>query len=134
VTRVLIVDDNASIVKVTRIVLERSGFEVESADDDRLFKIVESFEPAIILMDARLPKLDGVDACRRLKTNPRTAPTPIVLMTGDHSAPELAEKAGANGVLMKPFSNSDLIGTIRRFVDVDPTSGVGDLSEGGGIS
>lgn len=116
-TKVLIVDDNASIVKVTRIVLERSGFEVESADDDRLFPLVESFGPSIILMDARLPKLDGVDACRRLKENPRTASTPIVLMTGDHSAPELAESAGANGVLMKPFSNVDLLGTIRRLVE-----------------
>jgi two-component system alkaline phosphatase synthesis response regulator PhoP len=117
VTRVLIVDDNASIVKVTRIVLERSGFVVESADDERLFALVETFAPSIILMDARLPRLDGVDACRRLKEDPRTAPTPIVLMTGDHSAPELAASAGANGVLMKPFSNSDLIGTIRRLVE-----------------
>jgi CheY-like chemotaxis protein len=114
VTRVLIVDDNASIVKVTRIVLERSGFSVESADDDGLFAIVESFAPAIILMDARLPKLDGVDACRRLKGDPRTAPTPVVLMTGDHMAHQLAATAGADGVLTKPFSNSELIGTIRR--------------------
>lgn len=117
-TRVLIVDDNASIVKVTRLVLERSGFQVESADDESLFALVESWMPSIILMDARLPKLDGVDACRRLKGDPRTSSTPVVLMTGDHSAPELAASAGANGVLMKPFSGSDLIGTIERLVDI----------------
>jgi two-component system alkaline phosphatase synthesis response regulator PhoP len=118
VTRVLIVDDNASIVKVTRIVLERSGYVVESADDERLFALVETWEPAIVLMDARLPLIDGVDACRRLKTNPMTAGLPVVLMTGDHGAHELAASAGADGVLMKPFSRTDLIGTIERLVAI----------------
>jgi two-component system, OmpR family, alkaline phosphatase synthesis response regulator PhoP len=116
VTRVLIVDDNASIVKVTRIVLEKSGYQVESADDERLFALVASWAPAIVLMDARLPHIDGVAACRRLKQDPLTAGLPIVLMTGDQSAEELAQSAGADGVLMKPFNRSDLIATIERFV------------------
>lgn len=121
--RVLIVDDNASIVMVTRIVLERSGFEVETAEDERVFAIAESWGPSVILMDVRLPLLNGVEACSRLKSNPATLGIPVVLMTASHNAEELARAAGADGVLHKPFSNSELIETINECIGQREASG-----------
>ena len=122
-TRILIVDDNESIVKVTRLLLERSGFQVESADDDQLFALVERWSPAVVLMDAHLPRLDGIDACRRLKTEAGTSLMPVILLTADPSAEELGREALADEVLMKPFRSADLIAAINRLTGAPAVAG-----------
>ena len=120
-TRVLIVDDSVSIVRVMRLLLERSGFQVESAQDDGLFDLVDRWAPSVVLMDAHLPHLDGIDACRRLKESPATAAMPVILLTADPDAPALAREARADEIVMKPFRSSDLIEAIRRLVPSEPS-------------
>jgi CheY-like chemotaxis protein len=114
VTKILIIDDNESIVKVMRLLLEREGFQVNSADDDAVYSIAESWQPSVILMDVRLPKLDGVEACQRLKNNPMTTAIPIILLTADTTAAELQREGGADDLLMKPFHNADLLEKVRK--------------------
>src|SRR5436309_13241902 len=98
-SKVLIVDDNASIVKVVRLLLEREGYQVESGDDAGVFHLAESWQPTIILMDLRLPNLNGIEACKELKRNPITSMIPIVLLTADTGAMELVEHSGADDLL-----------------------------------
>lgn len=112
--KILMVEDNVSIVTVTRLVLEREGFVVRSSDDDGCFTIAEEWQPSIILMDVRLPRLDGVEACMQLKLNPRTTHIPVVLMTADQDGAELVQLACADGLLAKPFSNKVLVETVKR--------------------
>jgi CheY-like chemotaxis protein len=114
VTRVLIVDDNPSIVRVTSLLLERRGFEVRSAEDDSFLEIAETWQPSVILMDVHLPKIDGVEATRRLKENGATASIPVVLMTGDSEAIDLATQCGADDLIIKPFGNNDLVDMLTR--------------------
>jgi CheY-like chemotaxis protein len=114
VSKVLIVDDNVSIVKVLRLLLEREGYQVESGDGEEVFDLAESWQPSIILMDVRLPKLDGVEACKRLKGSPVTSGIPIILLTADVSAPELTVEGRADDLLIKPFRNADLLEKIRK--------------------
>lgn len=118
--KVLIVDDNVSIVKVTRILLEREGFSVQSADDEQCFVIAAEWNPSVILMDVRLVDLDGVEATLRLKSNPATGHIPVILVTADSNAAELVEHATADDLLIKPFSNKDLIERIRQHGGVEP--------------
>jgi CheY-like chemotaxis protein len=107
------VEDNAAIVKVTTLVLERVGVEVRSADDDSCFAIADEWDPTVILMDAHLPMLDGFEACLQLKLNPVTAHIPVILVTADHDIDGIAEEVGADDVLTKPFSNKALIEMVR---------------------
>src|SRR5687768_2148569 len=118
VTKVLIVDDNQSIVRVTSLLLQRRGFEVRSADDDSYFDIAEQWQPAVILMDVHLPKIDGVEATRRLKEHAVTSAIPVVLMTGDAEAIDLATQCGANDLIIKPFGNDALVALLTRLAQV----------------
>lgn len=113
-TKVLIIDDNPSIVRVTSLLLERRGFEVRSSEDDSFLEIAEQWQPSVILMDVHLPKIDGVEATRRLKENSLTATIPVVLMTGDSEAIDLATQCGANDLIIKPFGNNELVEMIAR--------------------
>jgi two-component system alkaline phosphatase synthesis response regulator PhoP len=112
-TKVLIVEDNLSIVKVTRILLEREGFLVESCADERCFELARTWAPSIILMDVRLPGLDGIEACLTLKKDELTKHIPVIMVSADGDIEELAAEACADGILSKPFSNKSLIGIIR---------------------
>lgn len=111
--KVLIVEDNASIVRVTRIVLERAGYEVMAAEDEKYFDIAQEWDPSIILMDIRLPRLDGIEACMKLKMNPVTSHIPVILVTADREAVDAINEACADGTLIKPFSNSALLEVVN---------------------
>lgn len=115
--KVLIVEDNPSIVTVTRLILEREGMEVRSAEDELCFTIAEEWAPSVILMDVRLPRLDGIEACMQLKLNAGTTRIPVVLMTADQDGVELVDEACADGLLAKPFSNKELVATVRKFAE-----------------
>ncbi len=117
--KVLIVEDNPSIVTVTRLILEREGMQVRSAEDEQCFTIAEEWIPSVILMDVRLPRLDGIEACMQLKLNAATTRIPVVLMTADQDGAELVDEACADGLLAKPFSNKDLVAMVRKFAAGD---------------
>lgn len=112
--KVLIVDDNPSIVRVTTLLLQRRGLEVRSAEDESFLEIAEQWQPAVVLMDVHLPKIDGVEATRRLKENLATSAIRVVLMTGDSEAIDLATQCGADDLIIKPFGNDTLVEMIKR--------------------
>jgi CheY-like chemotaxis protein len=111
--KVLIIEDDIAIVKVMRMILEREGFEVRSCSDEGCFEVVEEWDPAVILMDVRLPLLDGIEACLRLKVNPVTSHIPVVLITADRNIDAVAEEVCADDVLSKPFGNKALVEMVR---------------------
>jgi CheY-like chemotaxis protein len=119
VNKVLIVDDNESIVKVLRFLLERQGYEVDSRDDESIYHLAETWQPSVILMDVRLPKLDGIEACQRLKTNPVTMNIPIILLTADAHVVDNSHTGVADDLLIKPFHNADLLEKVRRHAQGD---------------
>jgi len=80
--RVLIVDDNHSLVRVAERVLQKAGFEVLTAFDglEGLRKAQEE-KPNLIILDIIMPKMDGYEVCHRLKTGPATADIPVIMLT-----------------------------------------------------
>ena len=114
--RVLIVEDEAGLRTALREFLDRSGYlSAEAADGLAGLAQAESWHPNAILLDVRMPGLDGYEVCRRLKANPATKPIPVIVMTAvqDDALNRLAYEAGAMACILKPFRLEALLATIQ---------------------
>ncbi|MFQ5609291.1 MAG: response regulator, partial [Woeseiaceae bacterium] len=109
---VLVVDDDPTLRMLVRATLEKSGFHVEDARDgeEALRKFIQH-QPAIILMDVEMPKLNGYETCKRIRADAVGAHIPILMVTGleDIESVNRAYSAGATDFLAKPI-NWSLIG------------------------
>jgi len=122
--RVLLVDDYPDAREMYSEYLQFSGFDVvEAANGMEALQRAADAEPDIILMDLSLPVMDGWEATRRLKADPRTAPIPVVALTGHALAgiSEGARQAGCDAFVAKPCLPEDLVREIRRVLS-DPAA------------
>jgi two-component system chemotaxis response regulator CheY len=114
---ILVVDDDPMIRKLIATTLEDvSGYRLQEAGDG--FEAVEravDVRPEIVFLDIDMPRLNGIETCRRLRSDPATAGSTIVMLTGDSGdvAERRAQDAGADLFLTKPFSPLHLL----RLVD-----------------
>lgn len=117
--RVLVVDDNALNVELVRYVLAHSGFTVDSACDasEALLRI-DSFQPALILMDIQMPGMDGIELTRHLKASPKHQHIVIVAFTAFAMRGDEAKMraAGCDGYLSKPINVSTFAASIRSLL------------------
>jgi CheY-like chemotaxis protein len=115
---VLVVDDDPFIRKLVATTLEDvSEFQLhEAADGVQAVEVAERTQPAIIFLDVDMPRMDGIDACRRIRANPATNGATIVILTAAHGegVRARAEEAGADLFLTKPFSPLDLLRLVDR--------------------
>ncbi len=112
--RVLIAEDETIIRLDLRELLERSGFEVcaEARDGEEAVAMARSERPDVAIMDVKMPKLDGIEAARRILDE---RPIPIVMLTayGQQELVSRAVEAGVFGYLVKPFREQDLLPAIE---------------------
>jgi response regulator NasT len=112
--RVLVAEDETIIRLDLREVLERSGFEVcaEARDGEEAVELARSQQPDVAILDVKMPKLDGIEAARRILDE---RPIPIVMLTayGQEELVSRAVEAGVFGYLVKPFREQDLLPAIR---------------------
>jgi len=116
---VLIVDDNEQNAKLARDVLRAAGLRTIEADSGaEALRRASVDRPDVILLDIRLPDLDGPDVARRLKGDPRTAHIPVVAMTslGLGEGGEWFLDAGFDGYLEKPIDVREFPDEVRRFL------------------
>ena len=116
---VLIVDDNEQNAKLARDVLRAAGLRtIEAASGAEALRRASVDRPDVILLDIRLPDLDGPDVARRLKGDPRTAHIPVVAMTslGLGEGGEWFLDAGFDGYLEKPIDVREFPDEVRRFL------------------
>lgn len=116
---VLIVDDEWPNRDVIRRLLERAGYGTsEAADGPTALELARSAAPDVVLLDVQLPGLDGFEVCRRLKMDPATRLTPVVLVTGLRAKADRIEgiNAGADDFLSKPFDAEELVARVRSLV------------------
>jgi len=114
---VLIVDDEPSIRETISFILEMEGFRVATADDgDQALECVRRLRPPVVLLDAMMPKRDGYDVCRIVKSDPALATTHIVMLTamGQKRDRDRALEAGADHFVTKPFDEAELLSLLRR--------------------
>jgi CheY-like chemotaxis protein len=115
---ILIVDDDPGIRRLIAATLEDvSGYRMtEAGDGHEAVERARDALPAIVFLDIDMPRLNGIEACRRLRSEPTTAETTIVMLTGDsdHDAERDARAAGADLFLTKPFSPLHLLRLVDR--------------------
>jgi DNA-binding response OmpR family regulator len=105
--KLLIADDETSIRGLVRVTLEGEGFDIfEAADGEAAMRIARTKQPKLILLDVMMPRLDGLEVCRRLKGDPATKGIVIVLLTAmaQDSDRERGLSVGADDYFTKPFS------------------------------
>lgn len=110
-TRILIVDDEASILDLIRHLLLRSGYDVLTASDgDEALRLLYDVQPDLVVLDLMLPKMDGWEVCRRAKSDPLIAGIPILMLTARREERDLVEglRLGADDYVRKPFSVAEL--------------------------
>jgi DNA-binding response OmpR family regulator len=112
-----VVDDEADVLNLTRIILERANYEVQTVlSVEEAFSKIEESTPDLILLDVVLPDMDGCELCKRLKENPETSSIPVVMYSasgGDRTLTRVRE-AGADDFLLKPFTVEQLLTTIQK--------------------
>ena len=112
-TRILIAEDETIIRLDLRAMLERAGFEVcaEAHDGEQAVALALETQPDLALLDVKMPRLDGIDAARRILAE---RPVPIVMVTAydEQELVSRAVEAGVFGYLVKPFRESDLLPAI----------------------
>ena len=114
--RILLVEDDAAIREALDEVLGDLGYEVVSAPDGRggLRLAAEQSEPCPILLDWRMPILDGQEFLARLRELPRGREFPVILSTGDRAATDAAMGDQVAAVLSKPFDLDSLLAALQR--------------------
>jgi DNA-binding response OmpR family regulator len=112
---ILIVEDEANIVKLIRTRLERLGHSINAADNGiAALDMARETTPDLILLDVMIPMLNGFQVLQRLKANPATAAIPVLMLTarGHESDISAGIEAGADDYLVKPFSFPELIARV----------------------
>jgi DNA-binding response OmpR family regulator len=120
--RILVVDDDPRLLHIVQMYLAIEEFDVVTAlnGEDGL-REVESNKPDLVILDIMMPGMDGVEMCRRLRTNPDTAAIPVLMfsaLSGDEDV-ERARHAGANHLITKPFNLVGLGSVVRSFFPDD---------------
>ncbi len=125
--RVLVVEDDVDIADVVRRALAKDGYEVRLASDGEAALDESSvFEPDAVVLDLGLPKLDGVEVCRRLR---ESGDVPILMLTARDSLDDRVEglDSGADDYLVKPFERDELLARLRALLRRRPPRGSASL-------
>lgn len=117
--RILIADDNENIRDALAYLLEDEGFQLWIAKDgvDALQK-VRDVHPDILLLDIMMPKMNGYDVCRAIKSDPELKNTYIIMLTakGQVAEQERGKEVGANEYVVKPFSPREILVRIKKIL------------------
>lgn len=116
VKKILIVDDEASIRQMIAVALEMAGFHCIEADNAQLaHQIIIDQKPDMVLLDWMMPKMNGIELARRLRSEEQTADIPIIMLTArddeDHKVHGL--EAGIDDYITKPFSPRELVARLK---------------------
>lgn len=114
--RIILVEDDPDIAEVLRYNLQKEGFAVEVfARGDTALAAIRNLPPQLILLDLMLPGLDGLEVCRLLKREGRTAKTPLIMLTakGEETDRIVGLELGADDYIPKPFSTREVILRIK---------------------
>src|SRR5204862_7974211 len=119
--RILLVDDEPAMLELLRVTFASAEVVVEEVPSGEAALVsLDGTLPDAVVLDIRLPGIDGTELCRRLRRDPRTARLPIVVLSGgDRAELEHAREAGADEVVRKPFSPLDLLAIVERLVGRD---------------
>ncbi len=115
---VVVVDDELPILELLQEVLEEEGYTVVTAADGMTaLELVRTVQPALVLTDIMLPRMDGLTLCTQLQADPQTAHVPVLLMSAGRTLPQDIPCAG---FVAKPFTLDELLAAVTRCLPHPP--------------
>jgi CheY-like chemotaxis protein len=120
--KILVVDDDESILEVVQIVLEGEGYQVQTCLNSECFQHFDSDQPDLILLDILLSGEDGRQICKQLKSDEKTAHIPIIMLSAHSDASKVADTSGADDFLEKPFDVDMLIEIVEKHLALTQSS------------
>jgi len=114
-----VVDDEVAMRRILAKLLDREGYDVLTAENgQQALSILQSEDVDTVLLDVRMPTMDGFETCRSIRADPRTALTPVVFLSAadDRMCRREAREAGANDFLSKPFDEAELRARVRSSI------------------
>lgn len=113
--RVLVCDDDVNISEIVALVLTDADWEVYTIPDcNDIIEKIETINPSVIFMDHKIPDEGGIVATQIIKNHPSYHEIPVIYFTASHDIDALAEKAGADYILQKPFNIKQLEDTVSK--------------------
>ncbi|MEP7252405.1 MAG: response regulator [Ginsengibacter sp.] len=114
---VLIYDDEAEILQVSKIILERHKYQVQTRDCcENILEDIRAEKPGIILLDLHVPPMGGEHTLRLLKDGENTRDIPVILFSGLDGLEDISIDLKADGYLKKPFGINELLDTIKKYI------------------
>lgn len=117
--KILIVDDEIDLLKVTEFRLKNSGFEtMTAADGQEALTLIQKEPPDLILLDLRLPLISGYELCKKLKSDDKLKPIPVIIFTAS-TVTDVEVKVrdiGADDFIIKPFDPQELLAKIKKLI------------------
>ena len=113
---ILVVDDEAALLTLVRYNLEKDGFEVDEAvDGEEAMMMIHERRPDLVLLDWMMPRLSGIEVCRRIRRTAETQNLPIIMLTarGEENDRVRGLDCGADDYVVKPFSPGELVARVR---------------------
>ncbi|MBW3624366.1 MAG: response regulator [Armatimonadetes bacterium] len=129
--KVLAVDDQVHIVRLIQVNLERNGYQVVTAyDGEQALEKVKEENPDLIVCDVMMPRKDGFEVLREVKSDPGTRDIPFIMLTAKAQDADVFRgwASGVDAYLTKPFNPQELLAFVKRVLDA--SKGMGGDSEG----
>ena len=117
--RVLLIEDEPNIIEAIRFILSRDGWRVDThSDGETALAAIRTRAPDLVILDVMLPNRSGYDILHDLRRDVATKALPVLMLTarGQKKDRDLAEKLGVSRFMTKPFSNSEILSTVRELV------------------
>ena len=115
--KILIADDDPAILDALSIMLEDSGYEVETTVDGTIAQDMKEELPDLLLLDIRMSGMDGGKICKQIKSAALTKHIPIVMISANKDIEQIALECGADDFIPKPFQMEHLLATVAKHIN-----------------
>lgn len=115
--RILIVEDNKAIAQAVQFLLKREGYATKWCEDESVYTLIREWKPDLILMDLKMPHLDGGEVTTTIKSDPDMQSIPVIVVTANPVTDESVEQMQANDLINKPFQIRRLLDRIQYWLD-----------------
>ena len=117
---ILVVDDSVSVRMVISRLIQRQGWEVQTAKDGvEAVELLHQYEPDLVILDIEMPRMNGYEFMRNFRSQEKFADTPVIMLTSRsvHKHSDKAEGLGVNAFLVKPYEDTTFVNLVKKLTD-----------------